>query len=340
MIHVQRDERKRFWNALFSVGNDPTEKSSKIIAEAIPKINEICRFRTVNDSSLKQLQDNKLFFSSANYYDDPFDTFIHFDREKINAAVATLSQLIHSSSAQQLVSTLVAAFGIDPNDENLAKELTSMQTDTQFAQQLTIHLQEGFLQVRKLIQQTLFSICFCDDPLNESLWIKYANSHKGFVAIYDVTSPKTFLCGTYIKCKQCIMNYVQPYLYPVYYSDDSYDATEYALNLILCSAIPNEYAERYPDLINTLQMKQSWEVERISLIKKKCHEHDHEWRLINRAQFIGRPVIKLKPTKIALGLNMEKYEKQLVISAAKIAGISSINEMYINDDDRLAMRHI
>ena len=35
---------------------------------------------------------------------------------------------------------------------------------------------------------------------------------------------------------------------------------------------------------------------------------------------------------------MPEYERRLVISAAKVAGIASINEMVINDMDELQMR--
>ena len=52
----------------------------------------------------------------------------------------------------------------------------------------------------------------------------------------------------------------------------------------------------------------------------------------------NRPCIKMKPSSIALGLRMPEYERRLVISAAKVAGIASINEMVINDMDELQMR--
>ncbi len=56
--------------------------------------------------------------------------------------------------------------------------------------------------------------------------------------------------------------------------------------------------------------------EKISLIKKKCHEYDEEWR----------------PEAIFLGLNMEKAERNFVISAAREAGIKKIYQSYIDDN--------
>ena len=43
----------------------------------------------------------------------------------------------------------------------------------------------------------------------------------------------------------------------------------------------------------------------------------------------------MKPNKIILGLRMPEYERLMVISAAKVAGISNIEELYINDSDQL-----
>ena len=44
--------------------------------------------------------------------------------------------------------------------------------------------------------------------------------------------------------------------------------------------------------------------------------------------------------KNILGLRMPEYEKLMVISAAKVAGISNIEELYINDSDQLDTRAI
>ena len=54
----------------------------------------------------------------------------------------------------------------------------------------------------------------------------------------------------------------------------------------------------------------------------------------------NRPCIKMRPSSIALGLRMPEYERRLVISAAKVAGVASINEIIINDSDELTMRPI
>ena len=73
---------------------------------------------------------------------------------------------------------------------------------------------------------------------------------------------------------------------------------------------------------------------------KKCHEYDQEWRMIRPTMSLDRTCIKMKPNKVILGLRMPEYEKRLVISAAKVAGINNIEELYINDSDLLDTKAI
>ena len=83
-----------------------------------------------------------------------------------------------------------------------------------------------------------------------------------------------------------------------------------------------------------------WEIERICLIKRKCHEYDQEWRMIRPAMFEQRSCVKMKPCKIIVGLRTPQYERRLIVSAATIAGIQEIHELYINDSDILDSRPI
>ena len=92
--------------------------------------------------------------------------------------------------------------------------------------------------------------------------------------------------------------------------------------------------------IDLIMAQNMWEAERVTLIKKKCHENDEEWRMIRPRMHWMRTFIKARPQKIILGLRMPEYERRLVISAAKVAGIQEIHEMYINDSDELDSRPI
>lgn len=83
-----------------------------------------------------------------------------------------------------------------------------------------------------------------------------------------------------------------------------------------------------------------WEPERVSLIKKKCHEHDQEWRMIRPIMSEQRSFIKMKPCTVIIGLRTPDYESRLIISAAMNAGIKDIRKLFINDSDELDSRPV
>lgn len=37
-------------------------------------------------------------------------------------------------------------------------------------------LRERICQIRDTVQKNLYSICFCENPLNETLWLKYGDN--------------------------------------------------------------------------------------------------------------------------------------------------------------------
>lgn len=313
--------RKTFWDELCRIRDNTPENLQALLA-TIKAPEKVCRFRSVSENSLLQLQENKLYYSSADYYDDPFDTFIHFDYARIRARFEMLSNLVSSDSPELLNGLKMLEPVIGIGAEQFLKNLKEHPLDLS-------KFPERVKQVRTIIQKNLFSICFCENELNETLWLKYANNYRGFALVYDMKDENTFLCGKADVCKNCRSLIERPSIYPVYYTEDAYDATQFALACLL-------WDEHVSPQIAELSYKTvMWEAERVSLIKKKCHEYDQEWCMIRPTMTPERTCIKMKPNKIILGLRMPEYERLMVISAAKVAGIGNIEELYINDLDQL-----
>jgi hypothetical protein len=323
---MNSSERKTFWDTLCSI-RDNTPDHLQVLLATINTPEYLCRFRPVSESSLRQLQENKLYYSSADHYDDPFDTFIHVDFSRVKELYDLLKSLLDSGSPdlRNMLVALEPVIGISA--EVFLGNLKDHPLDI-------AGFPERIKHIRTIIQKKLFSICFCENAMNETLWLKYANNYRGFALIYDVNDDSTFLCGKEKMCENCRSLIEKPSIYPVYYTEDAYDATQFALACML-------WEEQVPRQIVELSYKAViWEAERLSLIKKKCHEYDQEWRMIRPTMTPDRTCIKMKPNKVILGLRMPEYEKLMVISAAKVAGISNIEELYINDSDQLDTRAI
>ncbi len=96
-----------------------------------------------------------------------------------------------------------------------------------------------------------------------------------------------------------------------------------------------DLTEFYPPE-NTLM----WEKEKITLIKKKCHEYDKEWRMLTKAAIKAPVFIEWIPCGLILGLKMDAAEEQLIISLASQAGISKIYKSFINSNGDLDAKEI
>lgn len=327
---MNTEERKAFWDKLLTM-HDRNPDSIEALMNASKPPQYLCRFRSVSKNSLQQLQDNKLFFSTADYYDDPFDTYFYIDFNRMKEIYKIGKQRLQNLNSEFIIWLNSIANQIGINASDFIKELSDSEIDFE-------RLKGQLTTIRSNIQKSLYSICFCEDPLNETVWLKYASNHEGFVQIYDMDSSDTYLCGKEATCNNCIMFQQKPYIYPVYYSDIKYDASNYTLALLMLKQGESGERKFSNALYQIFSQCTMWEAERISLNKKKCHENDLEWRMIRPAIMPQRSFIKMKPCKVIVGLRMPEYERRLVQSAAKVAGIQNICEAYINDSDVLDSR--
>lgn len=315
-------------NTLCSVSDYSAESVNKLNTTfTIP--DTICRFRPVNTNTLWQLQENTQFFSTANYYDDPFDTYFKVDFQKLQE-VYELTQEMLSTGNVETIRNILSRFNIADVDgliQNMAHNSLNLS-----------NMNQSLSNVRNVIQSSIWSICFCENPLNETMWLKYAAHHTGFALTYNFNNVATYLCGKEEKCQQCGIVNNPPILYPVYYSEEKYHATWYALGLMVLVNAGINKNQLPPMLQNLIDLSGRWQWQRISLIKKKCHHYDEEWRLLSPVPYYGRPRIKLKPESVIIGLKTSQHEQDLIVLAAKKAGIEIIRKIEINsNNDLIAM---
>ena len=295
------NERKRFWNELLLAKDDG---DSEKIGNTLRIPEKLYRYRGISSKSLDALKDNMLFFSTSDYYDDPFDTYIRFDKEEVKAACRKLNM-----------------------DDVIYEEVCGL-----------------FHEVRNMIRKRTWSICFSESFLNESLWLKYAGNHRGFVLEYEVSDIGTAPFGVYspVNCNamnNCMKNrIIGDSLLPVYYSDKPYDASEYACFVGICYLLEKKgETNRLNELLQANPY--SWEAERVILIKKLIHRFDEEWRLIlkNTTDVVPGtiPYKKCVPLRVILGLNINENDELVVMKNAKQAGIRVVDKVIIDDKDEL-----
>lgn len=327
-------KRREFWDALSRARGFSKEVRSAVL-QARPPVNRLCRFRTFGSSSLEQLRTNTLLFSSPPYYDDPLDTYFYVNKKALRTQFELIADTFRGRTLEEIITPL-SQFGI-PDFNNLRNTIEETEIEEfpfRFDQ-----LNSQIDDIRQIVQNVGYSLCFCDDPLNEVLWLKYADNHRGFVQIYDATCSIGFLCGKKNSCGLCANDDSSLEPFPIYYSNKGYDATQYALVLLLLREMPVNVKASCPELIKYLEESIRWEFEKVTLIKRKQHEYDCEWRLLCRGSAEGRPSIQVVPSSVVLGLRMKEEEKRSVVDAAKSAGIKLILQAYIDEETgKLAIR--
>lgn len=141
----------------------------------------VYRFGVVNERTLNALRENKLYFSTFNYYDDPFDIFINIDIRKIQ------------------------------------------------------------------------------DVLDNATQIHYTDQHKRFAVSYDLENEEKLRCGKQAKCANCEIHMAGTSLYPIYYSNEKYDATRFVYFLSICKMAGNNLNEELFKNIIVDMGNQMWE---------------------------------------------------------------------------------
>ena len=314
-------ERLEFYRLL----NDNKDNSNIDFSSVIKYTKNIFRYRPINTNSLSALLENKLYFSSSNYFDDPFDTSIYVDINKIEEL---LGKYIEKNVFN--VKTLL-----------LDLEKNGFKVESQLLENIDISLSDiknklkDFLEkIRNEIKKQTYSACFSESEFNETLWLKYADNHRGFVVEYDMRQGK-ILCGEKEECLKCVNNFIVS-LYPMVYTDKKYDATEFSKIYLLIKSLEllNLKDDLYYKLIQDINDHFKIDRELISLVKKKCHEYDLEWRILGLSYVNdNKPIFKYwKPKSITLGLRTKALDKKLIKEIALKAGIDKIYEIYIDEN--------
>ena len=269
---MSSEERKKFWDTLSSLDGQDVENDIKRLLATIEFPRFLYRYRSVNNKSLSALIENKMYFSTSDYYDDPFDTYIRIDR---NLVLEGIKQEVED---------------LRSNEKRLSG----------FSDYLGISNEE------------------CQNFLTDKTAEFIGN------VSYD------FFKG--------IRRELRKEIYPMCYSDEKYDATIYARDYAVHKLLVN-LNNSYTNPLLQFVPDHPWEKEKITLIKKKCHEYDAEWRaILSTPYYLNAPVYKKwKPYGVILGLNMEADSKKLVVNAAETAGITGIFQVEISDNDELEL---
>lgn len=227
------------------------------------------KYRTCCPNHINAFKMDEVWMSTSDMYNDPFDTLIQYDTQKIIDAF----NVIDNPQLLQGMTMYVADGGTIPeplssmlSDEdekaiqNMAKHFLTNKNyknlDTVSSQQLKLQITMVLAILPTIILHVSTSACFSEDINSVLMWSHYSKYHQGFALGYDLRS---FL----------LPNRENLGLFPVVYSEQRYNATQY-----FCYWIGK---------LMKLPLKNQDTLAHIKLLLHKSKEwnYEKEWRLIN-----------------------------------------------------------
>lgn len=291
------------------------------------------RYRACNEDNFKTLQDDKFLLTKPTLFNDPYDSLLFIDRQKIiseltkNQEYDIVEKLQNDAQFKEVQIQLLGkdfvekyAF-LQPFKNSTEKEVYKKASEKIYTKFVDELIDESL----KSMKQSSLVACLSEDFESILMWSHYADNHRGFALNYDFKSRysiKTKIPG--IKATE----FADKKLFPVRYSDERFDATYY---------IEFHFIDNYFRSIGLKINKPFFDklfYYKILLFKSSNWAYEKEWRIISQTNIDYKDqkpdisfINEIKPKEILLGskISNENRYKLLKISEQKKIPIYQMN---------------
>ncbi|MBQ0089249.1 MAG: DUF2971 domain-containing protein [Prevotellaceae bacterium] len=279
------------------------------LLQMIPE--RLYKYRSCEGNHIFAFEKDELWLSTSDLFNDPFDTLIQYDEDKIRTAFdCALQPDIFNAMLNHIVADGEMAEPVNPlvdsakNENMRVKIIEAMSHAKNFMPseeqkvQLIIQKEANLTLLPKIAQRFSSVACFSEKIDSILLWSHYSYNHTGFALGYDLRP-------------LLLPNEKNVGLFPVIYSKKRYNAEQYFLYLFgSLMQIPVKNA----DLMSSIKLL---------LYKSNEWQYEQEWRLIkseasNLFEGHSKPV-GLKPNSIYYGchISQENYQRLHEIALRK-----------------------
>ena len=282
--------------------------------------NYIFRYRKASNNDILALEKNRLYFSTPQNFNDPYDNRIYADTKKIKNNVRNN---IEGNMDQYLEDFRL----IDPIAGSIAYALWNSNQGKGMITGFQSHVGETVNLVKESVRANAKVICFSEVYNAMLMWSHYANDHKGFLLVFSKKQIKEAECFSLEGVE--IANKVR--LEKVDYVTEQMDLSEDVEDYVRYEMMPTmgDVEKRNGKIGQTkLRMFVSQ--------KSKEWEEEREWRLMPRTIDLQEPsplgFIKCVPAALVLGTYCDKKDSERIIAIAKNTGIPMFR-MVLDDSD-------
>lgn len=303
---------------------------NKALLQMVPE--RLFKYRSCCDKHVSAFENDELWMSTSDLFNDPFDTLIQYDVEELRRACDTIVKPdIFSAITRFFAEGGQMSSEIDKVLDDaemmrlreLAKQAVTdgvIRTPTAIqATDLKLTLEIFMSMLPKVVQRFSMVTSLSERIDSILMWSHYSHNHTGFALEYD---PMPFL----------LPNDNVLGLFPVVYSNKRYDANEF-LMWIYCMMF--KIPAHNPDTMNSIKLL---------LYKAQDWDYEQEWRLINSKPgdyFNGRAeAVNVKPRAIYYGCKISDKDRNRLHEIAVRKGICeySMEVDYASNEYRIIVR--
>lgn len=141
------------------------------------------RYRAFKPYNIQALAEGKLFFSTPSEFNDPFDSVVYVDQQKLYGSI--------EYALRANLDSYLDIKHINPKGKALKKVL-ALSDKSVFDLPQSSELIQGFMEhvhntsnkFKQQINANSKVVCFSEDYLSPLMWAHYADNHKGFALGY------------------------------------------------------------------------------------------------------------------------------------------------------------
>lgn len=323
------NKKSNFIDSVSIPGNLSREEENKIMVDifnhckkSTPK--NLYRYRCCNNLNFEALANDQVVLTSPLLFNDPYDSLLYINRNSLLEKLK--SPLDNENIAKKLVSN--SEFRLQQEElfgeEYIHKIIDNPIHDEDYEEfkKRSLIFYSNFLDQLiavslKKLKQSSYIGCFSETYESILMWSHYAMNHTGFVLNYDFQSQ--FEIEITVGDKKHIgSHFIDKQIFPVHYSQNRYDATEY-IELHMIDNFFNQIGIDYniPFFDKLFYYK--------FLLKKSLNwKYEQEWRIIKlnpEFQDDEQPKFEVidyvRPTDIYLGYEISNTDRKKLIDIAK-----------------------
>lgn len=255
--------------------------------------NTLARFRPISLNNIDALKEDRLYYSTPNNFNDPYDTLIYANYLQIiqdiyfNLEIGMDSYLDNLKDKDIQNAKFLAGYGYavwngSKRDETLGAFFE--------------YVYETAKMLKEALRKNVKIICFAEEYLSMLMWSHYADNHKGFAIIYDRKDIEN--AENYTSAGELIRK--KPILKQVTYGEKQSDLTSEIEDYIRAYRMEN-----LGDVISPTPNFSQDKLRRMITEKSPDWSYEKEWRIIPRHISLEHEsnlgYMSIKPKGIILG---------------------------------------